>query len=614
MSLKASRSATALTMAALTTIALAPAAGAAPGPETIPVTITNDTGSTQPVHVYILGTDTTAAPGTDNLGYVDASGVFHTWPKTGDSARVSAPDVSIPGPAAGTSKTYQMPDDISGRVYYSVGSKIDFGLVGTTTGQTGLVQPAPWNASDPTAKTLFDWVELTYNGNGGGYPGLWINSTQVDQLAIPTKVEVTSADGTKSSTGEMTSGGRQQVINTLKADPIWAKTVITAADGTVLRVLSPGHATSAGLLPENYLDRYIDSAWSSYTNRTLTITPFTDQPSVKFYGRTSGTRMTFTDTTGKVVAAFERPKTVDVWGCDGALNGAGNTVLPNDLTTGPISRTLCAGLNRGTLGTSTAEPVLDASAYYKNSDGLNLYGKAVHEAMTDGRAYAFAFDDVGNHESLVHSSSPKSVSLTMQPLTGTTVNPAPTTPTVPAPGTPDPTGTQSLSVSIASGHPGYATLNLGTGTKPGIVTIAVDGGSTSKISVGGPGSVRFDLSGSVGTHKLSVSSTAALGPASITMPDGTTSSTPTSPTPTSPTSTKTATVTIGKDHPGYATLDLGAGTTPGVLTVKVAGGSTSTVAVDGPGKVRTNLSGPLGSATVTVASTGSIGSLAVLMP
>ena len=41
-----------------------------------------------------------------------------------------------------------------------------------------------------------------------------------------------------------------------------------------------------------------------------------------------------------------------MWGCEGATNGLGNAALPNDQTTGPISRTLCAALNRGTLGTS----------------------------------------------------------------------------------------------------------------------------------------------------------------------------------------------------------------------------------------------------------------------
>jgi hypothetical protein len=36
--------------------------------------------------------------------------------------------------------------------------------------------------------------------------------------------------------------------------------------------------------------------------------------------------------------------------------------------------------------------------------------------MADGKAYAFAFDDVGNHESLVHDGSPQKASLTLDPL------------------------------------------------------------------------------------------------------------------------------------------------------------------------------------------------------
>ena len=72
---------------------------------------------------------------------------------------------------------------------------------------------------------------------------------------------------------------------------------------------------------------------------------------------------------------------------------------------GPISRTLCAALNRGTLGTIDTQPSTNAGDFYQNNP-TNQYAKLIHANMADGKAYAFAFDDVGNFESLVNDGSP----------------------------------------------------------------------------------------------------------------------------------------------------------------------------------------------------------------
>jgi hypothetical protein len=36
--------------------------------------------------------------------------------------------------------------------------------------------------------------------------------------------------------------------------------------------------------------------------------------------------------------------------------------------------------------------------------------------MADGKAYAFAFDDVGNHESLVNDGNPQQAFVTLDPF------------------------------------------------------------------------------------------------------------------------------------------------------------------------------------------------------
>lgn len=371
-------------------------AAQAVGPSVLPVTVTNSTGRGDAVHLYVLGTNLA----TGRLGYVNAGGTFTPWP-AGSNPPSPAPDVSIAGPANGSTRTINLPRGFSGRIYFSMGAKLPFFLT-----PDGLVQPAPWAGNDPSRDVLFDWSELTYND-----AGLWLNSSQVDMFAIPHAVTVTGASGATKRTGDVVANGRDQVINALKAQPGWSGSVVTRSDGTVLRVLAPGKAAGSGLLSATYLDPYITSAWNAYTSKTLTVVPFGDQPNLKYFGRTSGNVMRFTNASGAEVASFSKPSSADVWGCDGNLHA------PNDQVVGPIARTLCAALNRGTLGTIDTQPSTNAADFYK-SNPTNQYAKAIHAAMADGKAYAFAFDDVGAFESLVHDGDPRSAGLVLSPFTG----------------------------------------------------------------------------------------------------------------------------------------------------------------------------------------------------
>jgi hypothetical protein len=374
----------------------APADNPSPPPASnlLPVTITNDTGRGDAVYLYVLGVNLA----TGKLGYVEAGGAFTAW-TGGATVPVPAPDVAIAGPRNGASTTIKMPKGLSGRLYMSFGSKLDFRL--TTD---GLVQPAPWAGGDPNRDILFDWSEFTLNDSG-----LWLNSSQVDMFAIPHVVSVQGGNGAISKTGEVKPGGRQKVIDAIKAQPDFAKSIYTRADGTVLRVLAPGKAADAGLMSATYLDPYITSAWNAYASKTLTVVPFGDQPNTRFLGRTAGNVMNFTDGGGQTVASFTKPSTANVWGCDGALGA------PNDLVVGPIARTLCAALQRGTLGTLDTQPSGTAADFYRNSP-TNEYAKIIHENMIDGKAYAFAFDDVQNQESLVHDGDPRAAGITMTPF------------------------------------------------------------------------------------------------------------------------------------------------------------------------------------------------------
>ncbi|BFO18757.1 hypothetical protein SHKM778_51450 [Streptomyces sp. KM77-8] len=269
-----------------------------------------------------------------------------------------------------------------------------------TTG--GLVQPAVQNPSDPNRNILFNWSEYTLND-----AGLWLNSTQVDMFSAPYSVGVRRADGTTTSTGRLRAGGYNAVLSTLRGQAGgWGNLIHTRSDGTVLRALSPLYGLETGALPASVMDDYINRVWQKYTGSTLTVTPFTDQPGVKYFGRVSGDVMNFTNSSGAVVTSFQKPDASSVFGCHRKLDA------PNDQVRGPISRTLCAGFNRSTLLTNPNQPDSGSSGFYRDSV-TNHYARAVHAQMADGKAYAFAFDDVGNHESLVHDGNPSEASLTL---------------------------------------------------------------------------------------------------------------------------------------------------------------------------------------------------------
>ncbi|MGW3914716.1 glycoside hydrolase family 64 protein [Streptomyces sp. NPDC005070] len=372
----------------------APSRAEAAVPATIPLTFTNNSGRGDQVFIYDLGTQLS----TGRQGWADANGTFHAWP-VGGNPPTPAPDASITGPANGQSKTIRLPK-FSGRLYFSFGQKLDFRV---TTG--GLVQPAVQNPNDPNRNILFNWSEYTLNDSG-----LWINSTQVDMFSAPYAVGVKLADGTTKSTGHLKSGGYSSFFSALRSRPGgWANLVQTRPDGTVLRALAPGHGIEAGALPATVMDDYINRVWQKYGSSTLTVTPFGDQPNTKYFGRVSGGVMNFTNSSGAVVTSFQKPDSDSVFGCYKRLDA------PNDLVRGPISRTLCAGFNRTTLLTNPQQPDTSSASFYTDAV-TNQYARAIHAQMADGKAYAFAFDDVGNHESLVNDGNPQQAYVTLDPF------------------------------------------------------------------------------------------------------------------------------------------------------------------------------------------------------
>lgn len=400
-----------LSVATVVAALLVPASASAetPQPATIPLTLTNSSGREGALHLSILGHFIDDENNAGEEGFLGADGNFTPFPTATGEVPAETLDTAFDGPRAGEEKIISVPFGFSGRLYYSFDKKLRFQTVIDADGRTNVVQPVPWlpESASSQVDVDFDWSELSYTAWG-----LYLNSSQVDQFGAPAAVGAVDADGTVSRRG-VTMRPVAEVGAEIASVPGFERSVQT--DGGVLRVLNPSKLLdeSALRMPADYLDAYISAAWDAYRDQTLVVQPFAFQPETRFYGRVVGDRFEFRNAKGDLVTAFDKPSTKDVFSCDGALTA------PNDMVVGPIARSLCADLNRGVLGSQAVSPAMDPATFYQptalNGGRFNHYSRIIHENMADGRAYAFAFDDVAAQESLVHAPRPVSASIEILP-------------------------------------------------------------------------------------------------------------------------------------------------------------------------------------------------------
>jgi hypothetical protein len=291
-------------------------------------------------------------------------------------------------PLAGSGNTnFSLPANMSGRVYFSMGDKLKFKVVTDGNGNAALQYPAGWVSGDPSYNVLHDFFEFTHNDSG-----MFCNSTMVDQFAIPLAVNLVGAQN--QTVGQLKDGGRNAIFQAVAAQTDFSGLIVP----NNLRIIAPGHGIDTGVFAATYYDSYVDQVWSQYASSTLTVNTGT----ATYTGQVSGDQFTFSGG----VAPFSKPKTLDIFYCNGAL------AAPNDGVTGPVAAILAAGFNRSTLLTQSTQPGTDAGTFYQNAP-TNYYSKAIHDQMVDGKAYGFPFDDVAGFASYVQDNAPTQCTLTL---------------------------------------------------------------------------------------------------------------------------------------------------------------------------------------------------------
>jgi hypothetical protein len=343
---------------------------------TMSLTITNESGR-GPLWVYVVGTNLA----TGQQCRLSADGALVPV-STNDNGADGYTDYSIP--VDGT-RTLSLPQGMSGRVYVALGERLKF----RANPGNALAYPAGWVTTDPNYPVLHDCMEFTYDG-----AGMHCNTTMVDMLSVPLAISLSGAS--QQSTGRLRDGGRAAVFSALRGIPAFAGLVL--AD---LRAIAPGHGLDAGRFAADYFAGWIDEVWNHYRSNTMTVTA----GARRFTGSVQGDLFVFDGG----VRAFTKPSTRDVLFCDGAL------AAPNDGVTGPVAAALGAGFNRTVLTDTGAQPVADASTYYRRAV-TNHYSRVMHENTVDGKAYGFAFDDVCEHAPYIEDPNPTNLTLTLTPF------------------------------------------------------------------------------------------------------------------------------------------------------------------------------------------------------
>ena len=345
---------------------------------TIQLRFVNQTGAydNSSIHFYIVGTNLA----TGEQSRVTPEGTLQPV-STADNGADGYADYSIPFAGSGETLS-QIPADMSGRIYFSLGDKLKFKV----NEGNALAYPAAWVESDPSYGVLHDCVEFTYKSGR-----IYCNTTMVDMFSVPLSIALTGEESP--TTGTLVEGGRAKIFDAISASPDFSSLIVDDR-----RIIAPGHGLEMGRFSETFFDSYVDEVWSKYAGEDMIV----NANNTTFKGRVSGDQFVFDNG----VQAFSKPTTRDVLFCDGAL------AAPNDGITGPVAAVLGAGFNRTTLLASADQPTSDPAGFYQDGP-VHAYCKAMHDNTVDGKAYGFAFDDVGGFASYVEdNASEMAVTLT----------------------------------------------------------------------------------------------------------------------------------------------------------------------------------------------------------
>lgn len=365
----------------------------------------------------------------DNQIYIAVVGITggHVWvdPVTGAVNQMSPSYNTVPGPVINgnmgpgnnglyancfrrlsdiPNKTINIPKIAGCRIMISFQSQLYLYFFGYSGAPSGYSAPNLANPSDPNQGIKYELIELTYNDFG-----LWCNTTRVDSYQYPMGLEVWGGGGFYQKVGELKT--HSQIL----AD--WQATAPAEFQG--LRDATKGlihFPTKTGTFPTNFYQSYIDQIWSKYSTQQLV---FNSGQAGVWRGGVSGNQLVLTrDGDGQVARIAGKPSTIEVMEGSGLMASGGQWDLV-------VQAQMVAAITRHAinlnLGSGAMQDFGNPANYYQTWP-YNWYSKFFHrtDVSHNSKTYTFAYDDVFDQSSTIHTPSPTSIKITVGGFAGTT--------------------------------------------------------------------------------------------------------------------------------------------------------------------------------------------------
>lgn len=301
-------------------------------------------------------------------------------------------------------KTINIPQIAGCRILISFNSQLYLYFFGFSGTSSGYASPNLANTTDPNQGIRFEMIELTYATNG-----LWTNTTRVDSYQYPMGLEVWGNNNFYQKVGELKS--HDEILAQWKANaPSEFQICLDATKGIIkFPTKNSGFSTT-------YLDSYINSIWSKYTNAELV---FNAGNAGTWKGSVSNSAFVFRRVSdGQTATISRKPTTTEAMEGSGALATGGQWDLV-------IQAQICAAINRHAIDLNIASGVSqdlsNPSKYYITSP-YNWYCKFWHQAgiSNDSKTYTFCYDDVFEQSSTINCTSPTKATITIGKVGGTT--------------------------------------------------------------------------------------------------------------------------------------------------------------------------------------------------
>lgn len=301
---------------------------------------------------------------------------------------------------------FQLPPYVSsGRVFVTMGEPLYITVNIDGNGRVAYAAPDLNNATDPNGDVFFDWYEFAIvpaTWAAGSPVGFWGNTTQVDQLSVPLLARVYEKDGAGGATYLGENGISESRAELWDA---WQREVPAEFQGLIneYRINAPckdpdGFGLNAP--HASYYDAYVNQIWNQYRAQDLVFNMYWDGNTYEYRGRVYGDAFVFSRA-GRTnfTAVARKPNATEIFEASGVL-ATGNT------EEGAIQARIAAAFNRHVMEDSGKWD--DPSSFYQAAP-CNYYSKFMHDHAVNGKAYGFAYDDVGDFSGALWSYNGRAV-------------------------------------------------------------------------------------------------------------------------------------------------------------------------------------------------------------